>query len=75
MNFAEIQQSYERINRLVSDATNGNIRNAIQKSDLEEARLILLSALFFQGQWTVNERFVCNLCLYKTRYSPFMLPF
>ncbi|XP_050089184.1 serine protease inhibitor 77Ba [Anopheles aquasalis] len=53
MNFAEKQQSYERINRLVSDATNGNIKNAIQKSDLEEARLILLSALFFQGQWTI----------------------
>ncbi|XP_052870040.1 serine protease inhibitor 77Ba [Anopheles cruzii] len=66
MNFANIQQTYQRINELVSKATNGNIPNAIQKSDLEEAKLVMLSVLFFKGQWTLpfNRSFTTQVPFY-----------
>ncbi|XP_053679307.1 serine protease inhibitor 77Ba [Anopheles nili] len=66
MNFADRMQTYERVNRLVSDATNGHIPKAIELSDLEEARLIMLSVLFFQGQWTVpfNRSFTTKVPFY-----------
>uniref|UniRef100_A0A182QX10 Serpin domain-containing protein n=1 Tax=Anopheles farauti TaxID=69004 RepID=A0A182QX10_9DIPT len=72
MNFANRQQTYDRVNRLVSDATNGLIPKAIEMSDLDEARLIMLSVLFFQGQWTIpfNRSFTKNVPFYDENEKP-----
>ncbi|XP_035897817.1 serine protease inhibitor 77Ba isoform X2 [Anopheles stephensi] len=72
MNFADRNQTYERVNQLVYDATNGQIPKAIELSDLEEARLIMLSVLFFQGQWTIpfNRSFTTNVPFYDENEQP-----
>lgn len=48
----EVHRSYEHINKVVSDATKGQIMKAVHPTDVHNARLILLSVLFFQGDWT-----------------------
>uniref|UniRef100_A0A182J5L1 Serpin domain-containing protein n=1 Tax=Anopheles atroparvus TaxID=41427 RepID=A0A182J5L1_ANOAO len=72
MNFANVKQTYERINRLVSDATNGQIPKAIEEYDLQEARMIMLSVLFFQGQWMVpfNRSFTTKVPFYDEKEQP-----
>ncbi|XP_053669089.1 serine protease inhibitor 77Ba [Anopheles marshallii] len=72
MNFANRKQTYDRVNQLVSDATKGQIPKAIEMSDLEEARLIMLSVLFFQGQWTIpfNRSFTTNVPFYDENDQP-----
>ncbi|EGK96972.1 AGAP003194-PB [Anopheles gambiae str. PEST] len=72
MNFANRSLTYERVNRLVSDATQGQIPKAIEMSDLEDARLIMLSVLFFQGQWTIpfNRSFTTNVPFYDENEQP-----
>lgn len=49
---ASLRESYNHINKVVSDATKGQIKRAIHPTNLEQARLLLLSVLFFQGEWT-----------------------
>lgn len=49
---ATLRDSYNHINKVVSDATKGQIKRAIHPTNLEQARLLLLSVLFFQGEWT-----------------------
>lgn len=49
----EIKRSYDHINKVVSDATKGQITKAVHPTNVKDARLILLSVLFFQGDWTV----------------------
>ncbi|XP_052891627.1 serine protease inhibitor 77Ba [Anopheles moucheti] len=72
MDFANRKQTYDRVNQLVSDATKGQIPKAIEMSDLEEARLIMLSVLFFQGQWTIpfNRSFTTNVPFYDENDQP-----
>lgn len=48
----EIKKSYERINAVVSNATKGQISKAVHPRDIHQARLLLISVLFFQGDWT-----------------------
>lgn len=45
-------ESFNRINKIVSEATKGQIKRSIHPSALQQARLLLLSVLFFQGEWT-----------------------
>lgn len=47
-----ILNSYNRINKVISEATKGQIKRSIHPSSLQQARLLLLSVLFFQGEWT-----------------------
>ncbi|XP_065095388.1 serine protease inhibitor 77Ba-like isoform X2 [Ochlerotatus camptorhynchus] len=49
---AAIKMSYDHINKVVSDATKGQIARAVYPTDVKDARLLLLSVLFFQGDWT-----------------------
>lgn len=48
-----VKKSYDRINNIVSEATKGQISKAVSPNDVNDARLILLSVLFFQGDWTL----------------------
>ncbi|XP_049285894.1 serine protease inhibitor 77Ba [Anopheles funestus] len=72
MDFANRKQTVDRVNQLVSDATKGQIPKAIEMRDLEEARLIMLSVLFFQGQWTIpfNRSFTTKVPFYDENDQP-----
>ncbi|XP_055544431.1 serine protease inhibitor 77Ba-like [Wyeomyia smithii] len=48
-----VKKSYDHINQVVSDATEGQITKAITPNDLLQARMIMLSVLFFRGEWTL----------------------
>lgn len=47
-----VKASYDHINEVVSNATRGQIPKAVHPRDINEARLVLLSVLFFKGDWT-----------------------
>lgn len=47
------KNSYETINGIVANATKGQIEKAIHPRDLLNAKMIILSVLFFQGDWTL----------------------
>ncbi|XP_055614383.1 serine protease inhibitor 77Ba-like isoform X2 [Uranotaenia lowii] len=48
-----IKKSYDYINDAVFKATNGQISKVVHPKDIMQARMIVISALFFQGQWTL----------------------
>lgn len=82
-----VKASYDTINEKVSKATKGKITRAVTPKDVNGARLIVLSALFFQGEWTLpfnqslttdtpfydeNERVVTNVpMMYQKAVFPF----
>lgn len=45
--------TYSKINDYVNDKTHGRIPKIVNIDDLREAQMILISALFFRGQWKV----------------------
>lgn len=47
------KNSYETINGIVANATKGQIEKAIHPRDLLNAKMIILSVLFFKGDWTL----------------------
>uniref|UniRef100_A0A8D8FXN8 Serpin B9 n=1 Tax=Culex pipiens TaxID=7175 RepID=A0A8D8FXN8_CULPI len=47
------KSSYQTINGIVSNATKGQIEKAIHPSDLKDAKMLILSVLFFKGDWTL----------------------
>lgn len=53
VNFHNTDAAYNEINEYVSNQTRGKIRKIINKDDLSDAQMILISALFFRGQWKV----------------------
>ncbi|XP_055326581.1 serine protease inhibitor 77Ba-like isoform X3 [Sitodiplosis mosellana] len=44
-------KTYDQINKYVSEQTHGRINKIVNMEDLREAQMILISALFFRGQW------------------------
>ncbi|XP_053694503.1 serine protease inhibitor 77Ba-like [Sabethes cyaneus] len=82
-----IKYSHDRINQVVSDATEGQITKAVHAKDVIQARMIMLSVLFFKGEWTLpfnqtltlptpfydeNERMVGNVqMMYQKAVFPF----
>lgn len=46
-------KTYDQINQYVSEQTRGRISKIVNMEDLREAQMILISALFFRGQWKV----------------------
>lgn len=54
VNFHNADEAYNRINQYVSDQTRGKIRKIVNKDDLNDAQILLISALFFRGQWKVS---------------------
>ncbi|XP_055642127.1 serine protease inhibitor 77Ba-like [Toxorhynchites rutilus septentrionalis] len=82
-----IKNSHDRINQLVDTATKGQITKAVHAKDVIQARMIVVSALFFKGQWTLpfnrtltnetpfydeNERVVGNVqMMYQKAAFPF----
>lgn len=54
INFYNPAEAYNEINRYVNEHTHGRISKIVNMDDLKEAQMILISALFFRGQWKVR---------------------
>lgn len=54
VNFHNSAQALHRINSYVSDKTKGKIPRVINTDDLNDAQMILISAILFRGQWKVR---------------------
>lgn len=54
VDFHNPEDTYNKINRYVSEQTHGRINKIVNIDDLQEAQMILISALFFRGQWKVR---------------------
>ena len=53
VDYKNLTNAQTLINDAVSRATRGKITEAIKAEDLLDAQLVLISALYFQGQWQV----------------------
>lgn len=54
VNFANPTETYEKINGYVKKKTGGRISEIVQLNELNQAQMILISAIFFQGRWKVR---------------------
>lgn len=54
VNFQNSKESAGIVNGFVTTATRGLIKQLVYPEDLTEAQMILISAIFFRGQWTVS---------------------
>lgn len=54
VNFAQPDEAYQKINGFINKATNEQIKQAVSKKDLENAQLLLISGMFFRGNWMVS---------------------
>lgn len=57
VDFHNPTETYNQINDYVSNQTHGRINRIVNMEDLREAQMILISALFFRGQWKVQTLF------------------
>lgn len=53
VNFTESERTSSLMNALINSVTRGRIPTLVSSEDLDNANLLLLSALYFKGQWTV----------------------
>lgn len=58
VNFIERFDAVRIINNYVSAKVRGKINRIIEPDDLNDANMVLISAIFFQGQWKVSH-FIC----------------
>lgn len=54
VDFHNPTETYYKINQYVDEQTHGRINKIVNMEDLREAQMILISALFFRGQWKVS---------------------
>lgn len=54
VNFHDNINAFNKINQYVTEKTRGKINRIVNMDDLRDAQLILISAIFFKGQWKVN---------------------
>lgn len=54
VNFHNQNETYYKVNKYVSDKTNGRLGNIINYDDLKDAQMLLISGIYFKGQWKVN---------------------
>lgn len=53
LNFHDTVHAFNKINNYVTDKTRGKINRIVNMDDLRDAQIILISAIFFKGQWKV----------------------
>lgn len=66
VNFQVPAYAAKRINDHISYRTQGKIPYAVKPDDLLEAQLLLVSSIFFKGQWKVGQVFMrifCNIMI------------
>lgn len=57
INFIDRFDAVNKINSYVKEKVKGKIDRIIEPSDLNNANMVLVSAIFFQGQWKVSHFF------------------
>lgn len=62
INFIEPSATVNKINNYVKEKTQGKINQIVDQSDLTNAYLVLVSAIYFQGRWKVC--FIASLLFY-----------
>lgn len=53
VNFYDMIETHEKINNYVNEKTHGRFKQIVALSDLSQAQMILISAIFFKGTWKV----------------------
>ncbi|XP_059054492.1 serine protease inhibitor 77Ba-like [Achroia grisella] len=68
LNFADAENSANSINRAISNVTHGRIKNLVDGSIFRSAPMVLTSALYFRGQWTVpfNATYTTRMPFYNS---------
>jgi len=51
VNFHDTPGSYNIINQYINDKTRGKIKKIINYDDLRDAQMMMISAIYFKGQW------------------------
>lgn len=54
VNFLDVLIAMNKINDYVRQKVNGQINDIVNLDAVKEAQMILVSAIFFQGQWLVS---------------------
>lgn len=57
--------AYYKINQYVNEQTHGRIDRIVNMEDLREAQMLLISAMFFRGQWKVCSYFYIDYINYS----------
>lgn len=63
VNFVDQFTTVKKINSYIREKVNGKIDRIIDSSDLRDAHMILVSAIFFQGRWKVSHDVYFKICL------------
>lgn len=53
LNFTDNENSANYVNTVISNFTHGRINNIVDSSYFKDASMVLASAVYFKGQWTV----------------------
>lgn len=62
VNFQDINETFTKINEYVSRATNGLISHTVNPQDFVDPHLIMISSLYFKGQWRVS-KMITYICV------------
>ena len=54
VNFYDTAGAYNQINSYVDRQTHGKITKIVNTDDLRDAQMVLISSIFFKGQWKVS---------------------
>lgn len=54
VNFIDRYQAVDQINKYIRQKVKGKIDRIVEVNDLNEANMMLISAIFFQGRWKVS---------------------
>lgn len=54
VDFQDINSTYTKINDYINSATNGLIPHTVNPQDFIDPHLIMISSLYFKGQWRVS---------------------
>lgn len=66
LNFADSRSASQTINKWVSEATNGHIKDLVNEGSVSNSVILMLNALYFQGTWrqsfnkTINAPFLTS---------------
>lgn len=54
VNFIKRTETVDKINNYVREKVKGKIARVVDVNDLDNAYMVLISAIFFQGKWKVS---------------------
>lgn len=75
INFHDTFSSYNTINNYINEKSKGKIKKIVNEEDLKDAQMMMISAIYFRGQWKVSFALVgckfldANHCLRSFSFS------